>query len=52
MLQERNWIPSLALWMVIYLFNAFCVVNRCLDEDFVPVFPITVTGEIRKAREA
>lgn len=48
LLVERNWIPEWWFAATEQLFGAFCVLASAINPDFVPEFPITITGEYRR----
>ena len=45
---ERNWVPTWWFWAVEFAFGVFCQVCDALSPDFVPSFPMLITGEIKR----
>lgn len=48
MIQERNWVPAWCLSGMLLLYSAFMWTVLLIDDDFEPMWPIDVTGEIVK----
>lgn len=45
-LQERNWIPEVSLTAAQWLYGNFIAFMSLLDDDYEPMWPIVITGEI------
>jgi hypothetical protein len=48
LLQERNWIPSLALTAAIELYGSFVSMMSMFNDDFQPGWMIELRGEIQR----
>jgi hypothetical protein len=46
-LAERNWIPSWWLDFTQWLFGCFIFINTVIDDDYEPLWPIKISGEIK-----
>lgn len=47
LLVERNWVPEWYFGLVELLFGWFCTISSLLNPEFVPMFPILISGEIK-----
>lgn len=48
---ERNWIPEWWMLFAEFLFGCYCTLMSFASSDWVPMFPILVTGEIDGAEK-
>jgi len=44
---ERNWVPEWYFWAVDALFGLFCFICSSLNPQFVPSFPILISGKVQ-----